>query len=143
MEHLAILDKKRKLLSKILSGEKTIESRWYKMKKTPYAMIKAGETIHFKDSGEPVTVQAKVEKVLFFSDMTKEKYTNIIETYGDRICLENRNVQEYVKQGYKYITLVFLRDVQKIEPFGIDKKGYGMMAAWITVEDINKVKKKP
>ena len=82
MDHLAILDKKRDLMKKILSGEKSIESRWYKMKKTPYGMIKAGDTIYFKDSGEPVTAKARVEKALFFSDLTREKYQEIIEKYG-------------------------------------------------------------
>ena len=92
MHHLAILDKKRKLLQKIISGEKSIESRWYKLKKTPYGVIKAGDTIYFKDSGEPVAVKASVEKVLFFSDITKEKYKDIIGKYAEKICLQNRNI---------------------------------------------------
>ena len=45
MHHLAILDKKRKLLSKILSGEKNIESRWYTQKRAPWDKIKVGDTI--------------------------------------------------------------------------------------------------
>ena len=45
MHQLAILDKKRKLLEKILSGKKTIESSWYKLKKTPYGMMKTGDTV--------------------------------------------------------------------------------------------------
>lgn len=143
MHHLAILDKKRKLLAKILSGEKKIESRWYKMKKTPYGQIKAGDTVYFKDSGEPVTVKATVEKVLFYSDMTKEKYRKIIEEYGDGICLTNRNVEDYVKKGYSYITLIFLKDAKQIKPLYVDKKGYGLMAAWITVVDIEEIRKKP
>lgn len=140
MDHLAILDKKRKLLAKILSGEKSIESRWYKMKKTPYGIIKPGDTIYFKDSGEPVTIKATVERALFFSDLTREKYADIIHCYADQICLRNRNVDEYLKQKYNYVTLIFLKDVQVIEPFNIDKKGYGLMAAWITIDDITKVK---
>ena len=141
MHHLAILDKKRKLLQKIISGEKSIESRWYKLKKTPYGNIKTGDTVYFKDSGEPVTVQATVEKVLFFSDMTKEKYKEIIEKYADAICLQNRNINDYMKKNYNYITLIFLKEVKEIKPFSVDKTGYGMMAAWITVENIKKLKR--
>ncbi len=141
MHHLAILDKKRKLLEKIISGEKSIESRWYKLKKTPYGMIKAGDTVYFKDSGDSVRVKATVHKVLFFSDMTREKYKEIIDTYGNTICLENKNVEYYLKQKYNYITLIFLKNVQEIQPFEIDKTGYGMMAAWITIEDIQELKK--
>ncbi|MBI5797427.1 ASCH domain-containing protein [Candidatus Woesearchaeota archaeon] len=139
MEHLAILDKKRKLLPKILSGEKTIESRWYKHKKTPYGNIKAGDIVYFKDSGEPVTAKATVDKVLFFSDITREKYKEILGNYADAICLEDRNIDHYT--NYKYITLIFLKEVNKIKAFQVNKKGYGMMAAWITMDNINKIKK--
>lgn len=142
MHHLAILDKKRKLLAKIISGEKSIESRWYKIKKTPYGIVKGGDIIYFKDSGEPVTVKATVEKVLFFSDMTREKYKDILEKYADAICLQNRNIENYLQQKYNYITLIFLKNVQEIQPFEVDKTGYGLMAAWITVENIQKLKKK-
>ena len=141
MDHLAILDKKRDLMKKILSGEKSIESRWYKMKKTPYGMIKSGDTVYFKDSGEPVTAKATVEKALFYADLTREKYQEIIDKYGDAICLTERNVDNYLKQKYNYITLVFLKDVKEIPPFSINKKGYGLMAAWITLENIEKIKK--
>ena len=139
MHHLAILDKKRKLMEKIISGEKSIESRWYKLKKTPYRMIKAGDTVFFKDSGDPVSVQATVEKALFFSDLTKQKYKEILEKYADKICLQNGNIEAYVKQKYNYVTLIFLKDVKKIEPFSVNKKGYGLMAAWITLENIEKI----
>jgi hypothetical protein len=39
--------------------------------------------------------------------------------------------------------LIFLKNPQKIESFEIDKRGFrgfGMMSAWITVEDIDKIK---
>lgn len=141
MDHLAILDKKRKLLPKILSGEKTIESRWYKHKKTPYENIKAGDIVYFKDSGEPVTAKATVKKVLFFSDMSRAKYKEILDHYADGICLEDKNPENYIKNNYKYITLIFLKNVKSIEPFQVDKKGYGLMVAWITIEDIRQIKK--
>ena len=73
MEHIAILSKKRKILDKIISGEKIIESRWYKFKKTPFEVISAGETVYFKESGEPVSAKAKVQKALFFKDLNLEK----------------------------------------------------------------------
>lgn len=71
MEHLAIMKKSWKLTEKILSGEKKIESRWYKSKRVPFGRISAGETVYFKDGGEPVTIKAEVEKVLQFSEFDK------------------------------------------------------------------------
>jgi len=36
MDHVAILSKKYELLDKIISGEKTIESRWYVNRIAPW-----------------------------------------------------------------------------------------------------------
>ena len=63
VEHVAIMKKSWRLLPKILSGEKTVESRWYSIKAAPWGRIHPGDPIYFKDSGEPVTVRAIVEKV--------------------------------------------------------------------------------
>ena len=38
MEHLAIMKKEWKLTEKIITGEKRIESRWYKDKYPPWNM---------------------------------------------------------------------------------------------------------
>lgn len=139
MDHLAILDKKRKLLQKIISAEKTIESRWYKFKKTPYQQIAAGNTIYFKDSGEPVNVKAKVSNALFFDQLDESKIRQIITQYGEKIGISLSSVERLL--GKNFCTLIFLEKVEKISPFNIDKKGYGMMAAWITVENIEKIKR--
>ncbi len=139
MDHLAILDKKRKLLQKIISGEKTIESRWYKFKKTPYQQINQGDTIYFKDSGEPICVKAKVGKTLFFDNLNESKIRDIITQYGERIGISISSVERL--RGKNFCTLIFLKDVESIHPFNIDKKGYGMMVAWITLESIEKIKK--
>ena len=77
MEHIAILNKKLRLLEKIISGNKTIESRWYKSKKRPYKNIKKEEIVYFKNSGESVTIKTIVEKVLFFNNLNKSKIKNI------------------------------------------------------------------
>jgi ASC-1-like (ASCH) protein len=139
MDHLAILAKKRNLLSKILSGEKTIESRWYKFKRTPYKSINEGDTVYFKDSGEPVTLKATVKKVLFYDTVDKSVFNDIISKYGKQICI-NDSYWDFVKDK-QYVTLIFLKDVLQIKPFDVDKKGFGMMAAWITIDDIQKIRR--
>ena len=138
MNHLAILSKKRKLLAKILSGEKTIESRWYKFRRTPYRNISPGDTIYFKESGEPVTAKVHVSKVLFFDDLNKDKIRQILIKYGKQIGIPLSNAPKYA--GKNYCTLISLKDVEQIRPFRIDKSGFGLMAAWITVKNINSLK---
>jgi ASC-1-like (ASCH) protein len=73
MEHLAIMKRSWNLTSKILSGKKKVESRWYKTKHPPWDLIKSGDVVYFKDSGEPVTIKAEVEKVRQFSDLSPAK----------------------------------------------------------------------
>jgi len=138
MEHLAILSKQKKLLAKIISGEKTIESRWYVSKRAPFGLISEGDTIYFKESGEPVTAKAKVAKLLCYEDLNPEKIKNLLIEYGDKIGVG----VSYLKniKDKRFCILIFLDNVETIEPFKIDKKGYGIMCAWISVDSIGKLK---
>ncbi len=140
MEHVAIMKKSWSLTQKILAGEKKIESRWYSQKRAPFGRISAGETVYFKDSGEPVSIRAEVEKVLQFADLTNEKVWDILENYGKEIGIEN-TVESFERyKNKKYCILIFLKNPQKAEPFRISKKGFGMMSAWISVPDVSSIR---
>lgn len=139
MEHLAILNKRLNLLQKIISGEKTIESRWYVNRKAPYGCIKNGDIVYFKNSGEPVTVKAAVGGVLQFDSLDDTKVMQILKEYGERLGVDESYASNI--KGKKYCVLVFLENVKEIKQFNIDKKGYGMMNAWISVDNMDKIKK--
>lgn len=145
MEHVAIMRKSWGLTQKILSGQKKIESRWYKVKFSPWDKIKSGEFVYFKDSGEPVTIKTEVEKVIQFSDLTPEKVKEILYQYGQADGLGIDKIPEFFAmfKNKKYCMLIFLKNPQKIEPFEIDKSGFGAMSAWISVNDINRIKANP
>jgi predicted transcriptional regulator len=136
--HVAILAGKWGLLGKILDGRKTIESRWYVHRTNPWNNISAGDVVYFKESGKPVEAKADVEKVLFFENLDDEKIKMVIGKYGERIGISLDNSEFY--SGKNYCILVFLKNVKKVEPFQVDKKGFGNAAAWLTVSDINKIK---
>ena len=127
MEHVAILDKKRKLLKKIISGEKTIESRWYKSKVNPWGKIKKDEIIYFKESGEPVFVKAEVSEVLSFY-LPQTNIHELLKKYAKEICFVTTDFSELVAwcSQRTYCILIRLKNVQMIEPFVIDKKGFGV-----------------
>lgn len=138
MEHIAILSKKEKFLNKILDRTKTIESRWYVNKRTPYKNISKGDTIYFKESGEPVTVKCKVEKVLFIDIQDEEDIISIINEFGGQIGIDKGYIAKL--RNKRYCTLIFIKEVEKIKPFEINKKGFGNMSAWIIVESVEKIK---
>lgn len=144
MEHVAIMRKSWGLLPRILSGEKTIESRWYSSRRAPFGKIKAGETIYFKDSGELVTVKAEVERVLEFSGLNPKKVEEILCRYGSMDGLRREEIPEFFERfkDKKYCILIFLKNPRKIRPFEISKKGFGSMAAWLCAESVGKIRLK-
>jgi ASC-1-like (ASCH) protein len=118
------------MIPMILSGEKTIESRWYQTKRAPWGKIKAGEIIYFKNSGEPVTAKAKISKVIEFENLTPGKIKEILSKYGKQICIEE------VPLDKKYGILIFLKDPKKVKPFWISKEGFGQMTSWMTLSSL-------
>ena len=142
MDHVAIMKKSWGLTEKILTGEKKIESRWYKAKYAPWDRVKKGDTVYFKDSGEQVTIKAEVEKVMQFPGLTPAKVKEILDKYGMDDGIEKEEIPEFFERfkDKKYCILIFLKNPRSIGPFEINKTGFGAMAAWITVDDVHKVK---
>ena len=122
MDHLAIMNPKRKLIPKILSSEKTIESRWYMMKVAPRNKIQSGDMVYFKDAGKLVTACAIVDKVLQYDHYTDEGLHDILNTYADNIAFHGPldEVYQWVLPK-KYCILIFLKHSKKITPFAIHK----------------------
>jgi ASC-1-like (ASCH) protein len=141
MEHVAIMKKSWGLISKILSGEKTIESRWYQTKRAPWGKINPGDQVFFKNAGEPVVAKAVVWDIMQFEISNVAEAEKIVRKYGKGICLVNTDVKTWGKIP-KYCILVFLNNPEEIKnKFGINKKGFGIGAAWISVKNVNKIKK--
>ncbi len=131
------------LRSGIGSAWMVLLSRWYKTKYVPWDRIKTGDTVYFKDSGEPVIVKAEVEKIMQFSNLNPEMVKEILNKYGKHDGLGINDIPKFFEmfKNKKYCILVFLKNPQKVEPFDIDKSGFGMMSAWISVDNINSIKK--
>lgn len=144
MEHLAIMKKEWHLTEKILTGEKKIESRWYMSKYSPWNKIEKGELVYFKDSGEPVTIRTETKKVLQFSDLTPAKVMKILNKYGKIDGINIKDIKKFYERfkDKNYCILIFLKNPRKIKSFKINKEGFGLMSAWLTVDNVNKLRKK-
>ncbi len=141
-DHVAIMKKSWGLIPKILDGTKTAESRWYKSKITPWDRIRPGDNIYFKDSGEPVTVKAGVSKVLQYEIRNNKHALEVMKKHAKKdlgLPTIPEEIKDYIRDK-NYAIFIFLDSVEKIKPFAIDKTDYGLMSAWITVDDINKIK---
>ena len=142
MEHIAIMKKSWGLLEKILSGEKLIESRWRVRRTSPWNRVRKGERVYIKNTGEPVTVRARVKKVIQYSDLTPERVLQILQEYGQKDGLGIEDLPRFhsMFKDKKYCILVFLDFPEKIEHFNIDRKGFPAAEGWLTFENINKIK---
>ena len=142
LEHIAIMRKSWRLTQKILSSQKTLESRWLLLRCRPWNCVKKGENIYFQDSGEPVSIKAKVSKVIQFDGLTPSKVRKLLYKYGNSDGIEKNRIPEFFKRfkDKKYCILIFLDNPQRVKPFKIDKTGFGAMSAWITVNNISRIK---
>jgi len=139
MDHVAILKPHWKLADKVISGEKSIESRWYMNKIVPWDRINEGDRVYFKEG--KVVAKADVEKVLQFENLSKGEIDELLNKYGKQIGMDENNKEEIIKkcQDKKYGILIFLKNPRRIKPANINKKGFGNMAAWITVKNIKNI----
>lgn len=136
------MKKEWEFIDKILNGRKTVESRWYKAKKVPWGKIKRGDTVYFKNSGEPVTAKADVSSTLQFEELTPKKVKGILDRHWRELGISKEKFSDFYKRfkDKNYCVLIFLENPQRVKPFEIDKKGFGTMASWIRVEDIGQIK---
>lgn len=142
MHHIAIMKKQWGLIPKILSKEKTVESRWYKNKVTPWNKIKVGDTLYFKESGKPVTVKVKVIKVEQFEVKSNTHALEIMQKRA-KADLGTNSLSEEIKDyilNKNYAVFVYFNNVVQIKPFEINKKGFGLQAAWLTLPNIDTIK---
>lgn len=139
MDHIAIMRKSWNLIPKIITGEKYIESRWYKTKRAPWDKITSGDCVYFKNSGEDVIAKATVKDVIQYDSLTLQKCKDILNEYGDGIGMSYAKSKAFLN-GKNYCILVFLQNPILLEvPFKIEKKGFGISCAWITCKSINAI----
>ena len=142
MDHVAFMQKSWGFTEKIATGQKVIESRWYNIKYAPWGRISSGDSIYFKNTGEPITIKAEVEKVLNFSNLTPEKVQTIFEHYSKELGLDESDILRFfgMFKHKRYCILIYLKDAHHIQPFEINKQGFGTMSSWLSVESIAKIK---
>jgi hypothetical protein len=143
MEHIAIMKSEWKLIPKIIDGIKTVESRWYKSKIAPWGRVKVEDIIYFKDSGGLVSARAVVTKVEQYEIKNNLEAMQVMSKYALEVLgtkLLSNQIKNYILNK-KYAIFVHLGGVKRIPPFEIDKKGFGMQCAWITIPSVDNIKK--
>jgi len=115
--HLPILT--QPYLDKIIAKEKTIESRFSKVRIPPFRAIHCGDVLFLKETSGPILAIALVSKVEFFGPLLSGEADSIMQRYSSGLAL-NESFRQ-VKRESKYVTLVHLGDVLSIKPIAISK----------------------
>lgn len=103
-KHLAIF--KKGAGERILNGEKTIETRFSRMKIAPYLQISTGDLVYIKPTGKDIIGQFRVKKVIFFDGLDESEMKEIKLKFGTEIATDAEYWQR--KMGSKYASLIFI-----------------------------------
>jgi len=112
-------------LSLMLDGQKTIESRFSKRKMLPYNKITKDDIVLIKESCKNVVGYFTIKDIKFF-DLNTTNIDIIKKEYNKELCVSEDFWTE--KQNSKYATLIFIKEIHRLKPFKINKKG---MSTWL------------
>ena len=126
--HLVIL--KKPYLKMIMAGRKTVELRLHKTRQPAFGKVSPGDKLFLKESSGPVRATATAGEVKSFENLTPKRILEIKRLY-------NRDIggpDEYWRDRMKcrYCFLVWLKDVEAIEPIRIQKKDW---RAWVVLQE--------
>ena len=129
--HLAVIVEP--YLSRILSGKKTIESRYSINMITPYRKIKTGDIVLLKKSGGEVVAMFEAGKVRYFSINGQIPLAKIREKYNDRLVIDGPFWEE--KKNCKYATLIDINELLPLPKFKVNKRN---RTAWMTLGPVSR-----
>lgn len=123
-KHIVIL--KKKYYDMLLSGKKTIESRFSYNKCAPFEKVSVGDELLIKQTGKDVTLIANVEKVKYYN-LNPALVDKIRIEYGKQISSDK--IEDWqTTMNKKYCTLVWVTDLKEVEPIKVQRS---CGAGWI------------
>lgn len=115
--HLAVFAKP--YLARILSGHKTVESRFSKTRQPPFARVQEGNVLFLKEVAGPVVAVALIASVDCFGPLREGEAESLMTIHQDSLQLDNDFKQR--KQGSLYATLMRFHTTTAIKPLTIRK----------------------
>lgn len=129
MKHLAIF--KGDGAEQILSGKKTLESRFSKRKSPPFGQISQGDLVYIKPSGGDIIGQFKVKKVIFYDGLGADSIKEIRAKYAAGLTLG----EDYWKgkENSRYGTVIFIGESSRFitSPIKLKKKD---LRGWVILD---------
>lgn len=132
--HLAIISKQA--IEAILSGRKTIETRFSQKRIDPFGRISLGDIVYLKPPGKEVAGRFKVKKVFYYEGLNSQDIMNIFKEFGNKIATgDKKSDKSYMnsKQYSHYGTLIFIAESERFitSPIKIRKSD---LRGWVVLD---------
>lgn len=140
MDHIVYVDAKEGELEKLLDGTKTAILRGATGRRLPYGRVNPGDRLYFIRNNSEGLVQARatVSEVMNSEALSPEQSEQVVRQNQDKLQFTPRQVKRWA--GKRYLVMIDIGAVEKVEPFPIDKSGYGNMDDWLPVGDVESVR---
>lgn len=140
MDHVVYLDAKARELDLLLSAKKRMIIRGAAGRKLPHGRVNEGDILYFiNNNAEGIILAiAKVKSVFNSDKMSEEESIQLVDSNQAKLQLTKQQFDRWA--GKRYLVLIEVTGVEKVEPFKIDKSNYGNMDDWLLVGQIEKVR---
>jgi hypothetical protein len=140
MDHVVYLDANAQELDLLLSGQKTMIIRGATGRKMPYGRVNQGDILYFINNNAEglILAKARVESVFNSDKLAEAESIALVEKYQGKLQLSKKQQARW--GGKRYLVLIEVSEVKKVEPFQIDKSDYGNMDDWLPVEQVERVR---
>ena len=136
MDHIVYLDAKAREMENLLLGNKSMIIRGAAGRKLPHGRVREGDTLYFINNNCDGQIRARgVVSTVYCSEMlTREESFKTIIMNQEKLQLPDNQFEKIA--GKRYLVLIGLEKVERIEPFRFDRKSFTTMDDWIPVGNI-------
>ncbi|MEA3438975.1 MAG: hypothetical protein U9R58_01705 [Chloroflexota bacterium] len=140
MDHLVYVDVKARELERLLWGDKSMIVRGAAGRKIPYGRVNTGDMLYLIRNNAEGMIKARIRvRGIYNSEqMTREESVDLILRHQHKLQLTTGQLKRWA--GKRYLVLIEVCDVQKLEPFCIDRCMWREISDWLPVGDINGLK---
>lgn len=140
MDHIVYLDYLSKELDNLENKSKDIILRGATGRKVPYGRVFENDVLYFVNNNGEGLIRAKaiVDKVNCTDKLTQEESIKLYDSIKDRVKLHSKAEKRF--KGKRYLTIITVKNFERITEFAFDKSNYSNMDDWLLVETIDQVK---
>ncbi len=140
MDHVVYLDAPAKEMDHLIYGKKTMIIRGAAGRKMPYGRVHPDDVLYFLNNDGEALVKARavVVSVTNSEALTEAESINLIQENQAKLQLTEKQLKRW--NGKRYLVLVEVSHVEPVDPFHVDKRGYGNMDDWLPVGSILNVR---